>query len=444
MYKHVKRTIVIVTAVLFLGFMLPGFAFADDVSLTINPTSVAPGGEITASGQADADVFVSVKVLDSVQNIVFYDAVKSGADKKYNLTFKAPAQAGEYMVVAGYGSNVARQSFTVRETTGGGGGSGSSEQEITSTNGKATVTPSAGGTISLGSEATVKIPANALTGTEKVDVTIEKVTNPPAVPAGFRVLGSVFEFKVGGNVSYSFNKPVTLTFTFDQTSLNPGEVPEVYYYDQIQGRWVNLGGKVSGNTITVEVNHFTKFALLTKVGQEATLNDIAGHWAEQNINQLVNLGAINGYPDGSFKPNNRITRAEFAAVLVKAFKLTMVKGQTFTDTESHWAKDYIGAAAENGVVKGYDTGAFGPDDLITREQMAVMVVQAAKLSEAAEVLPYDDSDHISPWAKEAVAIASGNGIMKGYPDNTIQPRGNATRAEAVTIILNALKNNESR
>ncbi|MGI6066084.1 MAG: S-layer homology domain-containing protein [Bacillota bacterium] len=455
MYKHTKRTIVFVTAVIFLVFLLPGFAFADNVSLTLNPIKVAQGGEITASGQADPNVFVSVKVLDSTQGIVFYDAIKSGADKNYSLTFKAPAQAGEYLVVAGYGSNVASKSFIVKETTqpggdfsggntGGGGGSGSSEKEVTSTNGKAEVTPSAGGTVSLGSEVTVKIPANALTGTQKVDIIIEKVTDPPAAPTGFRILGSVFEFKVGSNVSYSFNKPVTLTFTFAQTSLNPGEVSEVYYYDQIQGRWVNLGGKVSGNTITVEVNHFTKFALLTKVAQETTLNDIAGHWAEQNINQLVNFGAINGYPDGSFMPNNRITRAEFAAVLVKAFKLTKVMGQTFTDTESHWAEDYIGAAAENGVVKGYDTGAFGPDDLITREQMAVMVVQAAKLSGAAEVLPFDDSDRISDWAKEAVAIATGNGIMKGYPDNTIQPRGNATRAEAVTVILNALKNNESR
>ena len=448
MHKNTRRTIVIITAILFLVFLLPGFAFAENVSLTLNPIKVAPGGEITASGQADPDVFISVKVLDSAQGIVYYDAVKSGADKNYSITFKAPAQAGEYLVVAGYGSNVASKSFTVGETTppGGdppsgntGGGGGPAEQGVISNNGKATVTPSAGGTISLGSEATVKIPAHALTGTQKVDITIEKVTDPPAAPAGFRVLGTVFEFKVGSGTSYSFNKPVTLTFTFDQSSLNPGEIPEVYYYDQTQDRWVNIGGTVSGNTITVEVNHFTKFAVIAKMGQEPRLNDIIGHWAEQSIKQLVNLGAINGYPDGSFKPNNRITRAEFAAVLVKAFRLTMGNGKTFTDTERHWARDFIGAAAENGVVKGYDAGTFGPDDLITREQMAVMVVQAAKLSTAVEGLSFTDSDRISGWAKEAVAIATGNGIIKGYPDHTIRPRGNATRAEAVTVIANALK-----
>ncbi|MDD3652574.1 MAG: S-layer homology domain-containing protein [Desulfotomaculaceae bacterium] len=171
---------------------------------------------------------------------------------------------------------------------------------------------------------------------------------------------------------------------------------------------------------------------------DPSLNDVAGHWALENINQLVNLGCISGYPDGSFKPNSTITRAEYATVLVKAFKLQNNGGKIFNDTVAHWAKDSIAAAAANGLVDGYADGTFGPDDLITREQMAVMIVRAAKLAPAAEEPQFADSGDISVWAREAIVTATQNGIMKGYSDNTVKPAGSATRAEAVTVIINAL------
>jgi len=284
------------------------------------------------------------------------------------------------------------------------------------------------------------VPANALTGTSAVEVKIQKVTTPPAVPAGFKLASNVYEFSVGGENSYNFARAVTITLSFDPEALNPGEKPEIYYFDEAAEQWVNIGGTVYGNTISVQLDHFTKFAVLVagEGEQQPTFNDIAGHWAADNINQLVGLGAINGYPDGSFKPDNNITRAEFTTILVRAFQLTSKDGKTFPDTAVHWARDYIAAAADNGVVNGYDTGFFGPDDLITREQMAVMVVNAAKLPAASGELRFDDSSSISGWAREAIVTATHNGIMQGYPDNTIQPLGNATRAEAVTVIVKAL------
>lgn len=168
------------------------------------------------------------------------------------------------------------------------------------------------------------------------------------------------------------------------------------------------------------------------------LKDIAGHWAENNIQELVALGAISGYPDGTFKPDNNITRAEFATVLVKAFQLEPQSGKIFKDTAGHWAQETISTAASYGIVSGYSADTFGPDDLITREQMAVMVVKAAKLTPAAVELSFTDSAGISEWAREAMTTAVANGIINGYPDNTVRPQGSATRAEAVTVIVNAL------
>lgn len=168
------------------------------------------------------------------------------------------------------------------------------------------------------------------------------------------------------------------------------------------------------------------------------LKDISGHWAENNIQELVALGAISGYPDGTFRPNNNITRAEFATVLVKAFQLEPQSGKVFKDTAGHWAQETISTAASYGIVGGYSADTFGPDDLITREQMAVMVVKAAELTPAAVELSFTDSASISEWAREAMTTAVANGIISGYPDNTVRPQGNATRAEAATVIVNAL------
>jgi len=334
--------------------------------------------------------------------------------------------------------------YTQRSSgSGGDGGGATTLQPVTSTTGSAIVTPSAGGTISLGSEATIKVPANALTGTSAVEVKVQKVTAPPAVPSGFQLAGSVYEFSVDGKNSYNFAKNVTITLSFDPGALSAGETPAIYYYDEAKGQWVNLGGTVSGNTITVQVDHFTKFAVLAVKKEEQkveTLKDINGHWAQANIDKLVALGCISGYPDGTFKPDNTITRAEFATMLVKAFELENKGGKIFADTAAHWAKDYIAAAAANGVVNGYDTYTFGPDDLITREQMAVMIVKAAKLAtESSQGTSFLDNADISSWAAGAVAVAVRNGVIKGYPDNTFLPQGQATRAEAVTVIVNALK-----
>ncbi len=168
------------------------------------------------------------------------------------------------------------------------------------------------------------------------------------------------------------------------------------------------------------------------------LTDISGHWAEQNIKQLVAAGSVGGYPDGSFKPGNTITRAEFASMLVKAFQLENKGGRVFADTAAHWAKDSIAIATASGIVNGYDANTFGPDDLITREQMAVMIFKAAQLSEGGEETGFADKQNISAWARQAVAAVVSNGIMNGYQDNTIQPQGKANRAEAATVIIKAL------
>lgn len=167
-------------------------------------------------------------------------------------------------------------------------------------------------------------------------------------------------------------------------------------------------------------------------------SDIKGHWAESQINEMINEGIVKGYPDGSFKPDGDISRAEFVSLIVKAFKLTKAKGKDFDDISNHWAKDAILTANAHGIVNGYSDTKFGPDNPITREQMAVMIVKAAHLTDNSKGKTFVDSHDISEWAKKAVAIASSNQLITGYPDNTFKPSGNTSRAEATAVLSKSL------
>jgi len=317
-----------------------------------------------------------------------------------------------------------------------------------------TQTVSSRGCIIKISEVIINFPAGAVS--EDVQVTIKKLgqNNIPLVQSTYRLTGSVYEITTDKEIT--FNKPVTITMYFDKDEAASDNYDAGIYCWSNQ-EWVLLDqlqadletGKVSGS-----VNHFSIFAVLLSEKSEieieekepakevvapvkCSLKDIAGHWAETGINQLVNAGAISGYPDGTFKPDSSITRAEFATVLVKALNSEPGRGKVFNDITGHWAKDAISTAAAHGIVSGYDATTFGPDNLITREQMAVMISKAANLS-SGEGKTFADNDQIADWAKAAVAATSGKNIISGYPDNTFRPQAHATRAEAVTIIIKAL------
>ena len=458
-----KRSILIFFQITLLLMICVPVAWAGSaISMSLDKTKASGGDVVTATGITLPNSWVPIKVLDEAKNIVLFDTGKSDDKGYFSIDFKVPNNAfGVLTVVVGEGSNVTTgtlngpqepndgQPDTGDKTPNPGnspgvGGGPSPDKPVVSTTGKANVKPGAGGTVSLGSEATIDIPANALKATEKVEVKVEKVRDIPEVPADFRLVGKVYEFSVGGQSSYNFAKEVTITLSFDPSLLQPGETPAIYYYDENEKQWVKLGGTISGNSISVKVSHFTKFAVMAEleavpvITDKYKLIDITGHWAENNIKELVAIGVISGYPDGSFKPDNNITRAEFASILVKAFELKSQSGKVFADTVGHWAQDAIATAAHYGIVSGYDTNTFGPDDTITREQMAVMIVNATNLTPAQVELPFIDSNSISAWAREAMATAVNNGIINGYPDNTVRPQGNASRAEAVTVIMNVL------
>jgi hypothetical protein len=336
--------------------------------------------------------------------------------------------------------------------TSGGGGGGGGPSPVTSTTGSVTVTPSAGGTVSLGSAAKITIPAGALQGTSGLNVTIQATSNPPAPPEGYAIIGA-YSFTVGGEESYTFSKPVTLTFTFDPASIPEGQVPAVYYYNGTE--WVLLTGTISGNTITVTVDHFTTFAIMAKEAEATppppvpapSFSDVtASYWAFDVIGELSSKGILAGYPDGTFKPDNKITRAEFAKIATLALKAPAVNPSrpTFSDyTPGDWFFGSVETAVYAGLVKGYEDGTFRPNALISREEAATILERSLGKADAAAaaattVTNFTDDASISAWARGFVVLAGNDGLIGGYPDGSFSPQGDTTRAETSALISRIL------
>lgn len=176
---------------------------------------------------------------------------------------------------------------------------------------------------------------------------------------------------------------------------------------------------------------------------EVKLADVQGHWAEKTVETFIKLGVIQGYGNNKFNPDGNITRAEFATILTKIFSMeTGTKSVGLSDVNKHWAKAAIEKLASLGVLGGYSDGTFKPDRTISREEMIIIISRIVNLTPAAEgVNSSTFTDVDDSYAKDALNDAIKAGIISGKGNNKIEPKSKATRAEALTIVLNTLNLN---
>ena len=174
--------------------------------------------------------------------------------------------------------------------------------------------------------------------------------------------------------------------------------------------------------------------------------DIAGHWAESDIKRAAAKGIVSGYPDGTFKPNHPVTRAEFTVMLTGALQLEEQSATvTFTDNDQigKWAKQAVAQAVQTEMINGYEDGSFRPNAHITRAEMAVMIARALKLPlKANSVTVFADDEAIPQWAKSSVEAIRAIGISSGREGNKFVPSETATRAEAAVMLLRMLEKKE--
>jgi hypothetical protein len=164
-------------------------------------------------------------------------------------------------------------------------------------------------------------------------------------------------------------------------------------------------------------------------------------WYHEAVDYVLTKGVMEGNSDGTFTPNGTLTRAQLAQILYNAAGKPEVTAENpFTDVpETHWYAKAVIWAAQAGVVEGYGDGKFGPNDKISRQDLAVMLWRYAGEPAATQTaLDFTDAAQASDYATAALLWASETGIVQG-DNGKLSPKGSATRAEAATMVMRYLE-----
>lgn len=176
-----------------------------------------------------------------------------------------------------------------------------------------------------------------------------------------------------------------------------------------------------------------------QVQAAATISDIQNHWAAKPIQNLAERGVIDGYPDGTFKPDQAVTRAELAKILGKALNYQPVNGTKFPDTNGHWAESYINALGEQKVMNSFSDGNFQPEKAVNRAQLTTFIARILNLAKPEEKFGEDWSasfvdvpkDH---WAFRYIELSNKFGLLPPEYQTQFHPDQAVTRAEAAWMI----------
>lgn len=176
----------------------------------------------------------------------------------------------------------------------------------------------------------------------------------------------------------------------------------------------------------------------------AVPTDVTGHWVEDSVNELIDQGILHGYPDGSFRPDQSITRAELAKTLAVAYGFTGAGGKDqFTDTKGHWAEGYIEALAEAKIITGYPDGSFKPEAPVTRAEMVVMLTRLLKIGTeeehyTIEFIPTFGDVTADYWAFYQIELAAKLGLLPRYYGPDFNPGRLASRADTAWMLQQLL------
>lgn len=187
----------------------------------------------------------------------------------------------------------------------------------------------------------------------------------------------------------------------------------------------------------------TKFNLLVVImlvcltSVSFAYTDTAEHWASSSIESLSKINILQGYGDDTFRPDNSITRAEFITIVNRLLRNNIESTKYIPDNNSKdWYYSEVRKAIDSGIIKGDPDGSVRPNDYITREEAVVILHRAfsTEITDNIKINSYNDSEDVSKWAYDAMALFVKKNYLKGYDNNTIKPKDNITRAEVVSII----------
>ena len=205
-----------------------------------------------------------------------------------------------------------------------------------------------------------------------------------------------------------------------------------YLYDIAEAGYNHLGGEYYRNKVGKIIDEWN----LTQYDNKK-FRDVVGHWAEKEIMFLAEKGWISGYPDGTYKPNNPITRAHAAKIISNFLGLTPTNEKiSFSDVDqNHWAFGVISLVAQHKIMNGIGDGRFAPNAFITRAQIAQTLYNAGFHSYSInnQMNSFIDVDH-NHSAYVAIEAMKQQGILNGYADGRFGPNNSTSRAHIAAII----------
>ncbi|MGO4531801.1 S-layer homology domain-containing protein [Paenibacillus sp. 2TAF8] len=183
-------------------------------------------------------------------------------------------------------------------------------------------------------------------------------------------------------------------------------------------------------------------------------SDVVHHWGKNAVNDMGSRMIVEGFSNGTFNPDQAVTRAEFATMVIRGLGLRVESRDTaFSDVKSgQWYSGTIHTAYAYGLINGFDDGTFRPDDTITREQAMVILEKAMQITrlqtklnnESPEVTlqGFDDVTEVSPWARSGAVDNVKAGLVQGRSQSLLVPKGKMTRAEVATMLQRLLQKSD--
>ncbi|KUP20886.1 S-layer homology domain-containing protein [Paenibacillus sp. DMB5] len=184
------------------------------------------------------------------------------------------------------------------------------------------------------------------------------------------------------------------------------------------------------------------------------LVDVANHWSKNAVNDMASRLVVNGVGGGKYNPNADITRAEFAAIMVRGLGLRLDEGQTsFKDVDvSAWYSSAVNTASKYGLISGYEDGSFRPQQKITRQEAMTIIARMMKITGlkaklensnlSSTLLAFKDAGTIADWAKEGVTLSVAAQIVNGRTADSLAASSYITRAEVAAIIQRLLQKSD--
>ena len=440
---------------------------------TVNPVKTVALKSVVSTGYGDAikaakdagkDVYLTVDVKKGDQDAVYgedYEAVYNGktlTEAEYKNLISGYTDADMADVINGLTYNIYNSSVNnVSTTVNAIDAEGNAEQIVdpkdnTLTPAKPTAKPSEPSISVKASSTTVefdkKFTVTATVKNAKDGAKVAFTTNDDEKYAV--IFGTPTEINSKGETkaTYVANDKagtVTITATYKDTEGNEKSASVKVTVKKASTTTGGNDGTTSGGGpgIIAPGNTGALTTPNTNTNYKPDFQDLDSvEWARTAINGLAMRGMISGRDQYTFDPNANITRAEYCQILMGAINALNAKGEsTFADVPSTaWYYNAVSVASQLGIVSGYGDGNFGPNDLITRQDMALMTYKTAKIMNKSlepvnAEITFEDSHEISDYAFEAVMTLQKAGIINGMTDTTFEPHSNATRAQSAKVIF---------